>query len=179
MKRKHQALLAFVVMVLALGAVGLHAFHTLAKGEGVRSAFGWKPVMNGSAAPPGVIKEIERLDSQLSGLAHPLDSDPAGVNLTLFGYEPIKKPGYRAQGRKMLLPPEMNYCLSLAFSAGQRGFCVIDGVFYERGSVLPDGAQIVAVEPDRVLVNKHGIKHWIPVTKNVKAEDEKGAAEKA
>lgn len=179
MKRKHQALLAFMVMALALGAVASHAFHTLAKGEGVRAAFGWKPVMNGSAPPAGVIKEIERLDNQLSGLAHPLDSDPSSVNLTLFGYAPIKKPEYQPRGRKMLLPPEMNYSLSLAFSAGQRGFCVIDGVFYEQGAVLPDGAQIVTVEPDRVLVNKHGIKHWIPVAKKVTSEDKKETGEKA
>jgi len=179
MKRKHQALVAFMVMALASGAVALHAIQTLAKGEGVRPAFGWKPLMNGSAPPPGVIKEIDRLDSQLPSLAHPPDSDPSGVNLTLFGYEPIKKPRYQAQGRQRPVSPEMDYSLSLAFSAGTKGFCVIDGVFYEQGSVLPDGARIITVEPDRVLVNKHGLRRWIPVAKKVTPGDEKETGEKA
>jgi hypothetical protein len=179
MKRKHHALVAFIVMALCLGAVGLNAFQNLAKGEGVRPAFGWKPLTNGSAPPPGIIKEIERLDNQLSSLAHPVGSDAPGVNLTLFGYEPINKPQHKGQGGKMALPPEMNYSLSLAFSAGTRGFCVIDGVFCEQGSVLADGAQIVAVEPYRVLVKKHGIKHWIPMAKKVESEDKKETGEKA
>ena len=70
----------------------------------------------------------------------------------------------------MLLPPEMNYSLTLAFSARTIGFCVIDGVFCEEDSVLPDGAHIVSIEPHRVLVQKGDFLHWIPMTDNLKSE---------
>jgi hypothetical protein len=173
MKRKHHALGAFIVMALCLGAVGLYAFQSLANGEGVRPAFGWKPLTNGSAPPPGTIKEIERLDKELSSLAHPLDLDPPGVNLALFGYKPMKEREYTAEGSKMLRRPEVKYSLSLAFSAGTIGFCVIDGVFYQKDSVLPDGARIVKIEPHQVLIQKGEFLHWIPISDKVKLQHEK------
>lgn len=160
-------------MVLSLGAVGFYTFTNLTNGEGVRPAFGWKASVNASVPPPDVIKEMEQLDAQLPSLAHPPGSDTPGVNLALFGYEPIKKPKYTTQGKKVLLPPEMNYSLSLAFSAGSTGFCVMDGVFYEEGSVLPDGAKVVTIEPHRVLVRHHQFKHWVPLAKKAKSGDEK------
>ncbi len=160
-------------MVLSLGAVGLYAFTNLTNGEGVRSAFGWKASANASVPPPDVIEEMGKLDARLPSLAHPPGSDAPGVNLTLFGYEPIKKPKYNTQGKKVLLPPEMNYSLTLAFSAGSTGFCVIDGAFYEEGSLLPDGAQVVTIEPHRVLVRHHEFKHWIPLAKKAAAGDDK------
>jgi hypothetical protein len=173
MKRKHQALVALILMGLSLGAVGLHAFQNLAEGEGVRPAFGWKAPTSQPAPAPNIIREIEKLDMALSSLAHPLGSDPPGVNLALFGYEPIKTGEYAAQGSEMLLPPEMNYSLSLAFSAGTIGFCVINGVFYQKDSVLPDDAHIVRIEPHRVLVQKGEVLHWIPMTDNLKLKHEK------
>lgn len=88
-------------MVLSLGAVGLYALTNLTNGEGVRPAFGWKASPNASVPPPDVIEEMEKLDAQLPSLAHPPGSDAPGVNLALFGYEPIKKPKYTTQGKKV------------------------------------------------------------------------------
>lgn len=173
MKRKHHALVALILMGLSLGAVGLHAFQRLAKGEGVRPAFGREPLRSQPAPAPNIIREIEKLDMELSSLAHPVGSDPPGVNLALFGYEPIETGEYAAQGGEIFLPPEMNYSLSLAFSAGTIGFCVIDGVFYHQDSVLPDGAHIVSIEPHRVLVQKGEFLHWIPIADNLKLQHEK------
>jgi hypothetical protein len=181
MKRKHQALVALMLMAVCLGAVGLLAFQNLAKGEGVRPAFGWKPLVNESAPRAHIIREIEELDIRLSSLAHPLNSDPPGVNLSLFGYKPTKERDYGPQGSKTLVRPEMDYSLSLAFSAGTTGFCVIDGVFYQKDSVLPDGARIVRIEPRQVLIQKNGFLHSIPIRDDVKLEHEKekGAGERA
>jgi len=170
-----------MLMFLSLGAVGLYAFTNLTNGEGVRPAFGWKAPANGSVPPPAVIEEMEQLDARLPSLAHPPGSDAPGVSLTLFGYAPIKRPKHDTQSKKVLLPPEMNYSLSLAFSAGAAGFCVIDGVFYEEGAVLPDGAQVVTIEPHRVLVRRHEFKHWIPLARKAAAGDdeEKETGERA
>jgi hypothetical protein len=173
MKRKHRALVALIFMGLSLGAVGLHAFQSLATGEGVRPAFGWKPLTSQPAPARNIIREIEKLDMELSNLAHPLGSDPPGVNLALFGYQPIRTGEYAAQGGEILLSPEMNYSLSMAFSAGTIGFCVIDGVFYQKDSVLPDGAHIVRIEPHRVLVQKGESLHWIPISESLNSEHQK------
>jgi hypothetical protein len=173
MKRKHHALVALVLMALSSGAVGLHAYQSLAKGDGVRPAFGREPLRSQSAPAPNIIREIEKLDMELSSLAHPASTDPPEVNLTLFGYEPTSKPEHKGQGGEMALPPEMNYSLSLAFSAGTRGFCVIDGVFCEQGSVLPDGAHIVRIEPHHVLIQKGEFLQWIPITDHLKSQHEK------
>jgi hypothetical protein len=172
-KRKNFRLAAFTLMVLSLAAVGLYTFTNLTNGEGVRPAFGWKAPANASVPPPDVIEEMERLNPQLPSLVHPPGSDAPGVNLALFGYEPIKKAKYTTQGKKVLLPPEMNYSLSLAFAAGSTGFCVIDGVFYEEGSLLPDGAKVVTIEPNRVLVRHHQFKHWLTLAKKAAAGDDK------
>ena len=151
----------------------MHAFQRLAKGEGVRPAFGREPLRGQPASAPNIIREIEKLDMELSSLAHPVGSDPPGVNLALFGYEPAETDEYAARGGEIFLPPEMNYSLSLAFSAGTIGFCVINGVFYHNDSILPDGAHIVRIEPHRVLIQKGELLHWIPVTDNLKSQDEK------
>ena len=46
---------------------------------------------------------------------------------------------------------------------GERRFCVIDGSFYAEGASLPDGATIVKVETNRVLINKDDSKEWIDI----------------
>jgi len=171
MKRKHYGLLALVVMALSFGAVGLAAFKSLGKSTGESPFLRLKPLETVSAPGPNAIREMERLDTELPSLAHPSGPDVSEVNLGLFGYEPIRKRKYSAVGGESLLPPGMNYSISLAFSSATKGFCVIDGVFCQEGSTLPDGAQIVRVEPRRVLVKKGSFKHWIPVAKSVRSLD--------
>jgi hypothetical protein len=174
MKRKHYGLLAIVAMVLSLAAIGLDAFQSLGKETMVPDSLRLKPPETASAPGPNTLREIERLDAELPGLAHPSASDITQVNLALFGYEPTEEREYTATGPGILLPPEMGYSLSLAFSGSTKSFCVMDGVFCEEGSVLPDGAHIVRIEPRRVLVQKEAFKQWIPVPDKVQSQQEKG-----
>ncbi|MBW2195472.1 MAG: hypothetical protein JRF37_07855 [Deltaproteobacteria bacterium] len=142
MKRKYYGFLAIAVMLLSLAAIGLDAFQTLGKETMVPHSVRLKTLETVSAPRPNTLREIERLDAELPGLAHPSASDISPVNLALFGYESIQERKFTATGQGILFP-EMSYSLSLAFLGGTKGFCVIDGVFCEEGSVLPDGAHIV------------------------------------
>ena len=81
----------------------------------------------------------------------------------LFGYKAMDM--YAEAERIDLLPSDMNYSVSLAFSAEEKGFCIIDGLFYQQGAFLPDDAQIVAIEPRRVMVMKDNLQQWISVEK--------------
>jgi len=65
------------------------------------------------------------------------------------------------------------YVLSLAFVSGEKRFCVIDGTFYEERGVLPDGARIIRVEPDRVLLSNRKIERWIPLAEKETIQKEK------
>lgn len=174
MKRKHYGLLAIVVMVVSLAAIGLDAFQSLGKDTVVPHSFRLKTLETISAPEPNTLREIERLDAELPSIADPSASDISQVNLALFGYESVQERKYTATGPGILLPPEMSYSLSLAFLAGTKGFCVIDGVFCEEGSVLPDGAHIVRIEPRRVLIQKEEFRQWVPVTDKLKSQQEKG-----
>lgn len=165
MKRKYYALLAVLLPVLSLAAVALDAFCSQGKGGGVRRSLDSKAMPDVYPPSRAVVKEMERLETQLADLAHPPDSDVFGVNLALFGYHPRGRFRHAYAGSNARFTPDMDYFLSLAFSAKGKGFCVIDGVFFKQGSVLPDGARIITIESDRVLVNKDGFECWISVNK--------------
>lgn len=168
MKRKYYGLLSVVLILLTLTATVLYAIkvsHRMAKE--IRTSR-IKPSPSISVPDPAAIKEIDRLEERVMGLARPKRSDLSPVNLGLFGYRPIRKPKVVARERKIILPSHMDYSISLAFSSVAKRFCVIDGIFYTEGSSLPDGGKVVQIEPKRVLIKKYRLKEWIPVRERQK-----------
>jgi len=163
MKRKHYGLVSVILIFLALAATVLYAIKVSHKMAAEIRISRIKPFPSISVPDPATIKEINALEESIIGLAHPRKSNISPVNLSLFGYQPMKRPKKVAKGREMLLPSRMDYSLTLAFSSDKKRFCVIDGAFYPEGSSLPDGGKIVRIEPNRVLVSKHRLKEWIPV----------------
>ncbi|OEU80784.1 MAG: hypothetical protein BA865_03120 [Desulfobacterales bacterium S5133MH4] len=163
MKRKHYGFLAFSLMMLSLIAVGLDAFQNMESLGNALHALPPRAIPDVPMPPRSVMKEMAKLDSRLPGLANPPASDISQVNLALFGYKAMDM--YAEAERIDLLPSDMNYSVSLAFSAEEKGFCIIDGLFYQQGAFLPDDAQIVAIEPRRVMVMKDNLQQWISVEK--------------
>ena len=168
MKRKHYGLLSVVLILLSLAATVFYAIKISHKMTEEIRISKIKPFPSLSVPDPITIKEIEGLEERVIGLARPKRSDLSPVNLSLFGYQPMKRPKVSTKSRKVFLPSHMDYSLSLAFSSGKKRFCVIDGAFYPEGASLPDGAKIVRIEPNRVLVSKHRRKEWVPVRERIR-----------
>ena len=124
-----------------------------------------KPVITVEVPDSQAILEMERLEIVMHELVRPLRAERSTVDLKLFGYQAVKKGKYMANEKNILLPPDMNYSLTLAFSAGKKRFCVIDGNFYQEGMHLPDGGRILTIEPNRVRIKKHRFTDWVPVGK--------------
>jgi len=172
-KRKHYGLLSIALILLALAATAFYAFrisHSMAKGMRTSRI---KP-FNGISVPDfATMKKIERLEENMMGLARPKRSDLSPVNLVLFGYQPMKKQKVTKKER-IILPPHMDYSISLAFSSPAKRFCVIDGAFYTEGSSLPDGGKVLRIEPRRVLISKYRSKEWIPVRERKQKTEKEG-----
>lgn len=168
MKRKHSGLLTFILIFLALSVTVLYAIHDHGKEtDKIRISSREKPLPVVSVPASSLVKEIENLEKIMTDLPRPQRPDLSPVNLSLFGYQPMGKLGFAPRGKKTVLPTRMDYNLSLAFTSGKRRFCVIDGTFYTEEGHLPDGARIMKIEPNRVLIGKRQIKEWISVAEGI------------
>jgi len=66
--------------------------------------------------------------------------------------------------KKSATAPEMDIVYSGFLNMGSRNLAIINGIEYERGEKLPDGAHIVEeIHPNRVVVGMHGSKKKIIV----------------
>ena len=164
MKRKHSGLLTFILIFLALSVTVLYAIHDHGKEiDKIRISSRAKPLPIISVPASSLVKEIEKLEKIMTDIPRPQRPDLSPVNLSLFGYQKMGKLGFASRGKKIVLPTRMDYNLSLAFTSGKRRFCVIDGTFYTEEGHLPDGARIIKIEPNRVLIGKRQIKEWISI----------------
>ena len=110
---------------------------------------------------PEVIKQMAELVHFMEGLQLARPRKSLGVDLSAFGEV---KPGSRREFAEA--PPSVKgfpHRVSFAFSAGNTGFCVIDGVFYKKGARTDSGVKILDVRADSVLLEKDGTSEWIPV----------------
>jgi len=162
-KRKYFSILCVLIVLVSLAAVAVRFSVGLGKKGNERPIIPLKPVVTVELPDSQTIREMERLEAVMPEFGRPLRAERLSVDLKLFGYQPVRKGTYAAGEKNILLRPDMNYSLTLAFWAGAKRFCVIDGKFYQEGMYLPDGGSILTIEPSRVRVRKHGFTEWIPV----------------
>ena len=171
MKRKHWAALAFILAVIPFGVMGFNVF-TVLQSPGYTQASAYPTVFSMELPGPDVVREIEQLTGEINTLNVGVVSDKTQIDLSLLGYGPPEDTdkshgSLGATGGDNPGDSQIKYAVSLAFSGEKKGFCVIDGKFYPQGATLPDGAKIVKVEAQRVLIHKFNLKRWIPVTESV------------
>ena len=163
LKSKHQSLAIILVLVCSiLAGLSYTIYHLqfVGGGESVGSA----PVFSQVDVPTSKeMHTMSKLKIKLKDLAVPNESIPGPVALEIFGY---RRPGFDRTGISDNLdksPEQLDYTLTFTFSSGSRRFCIIDGVFYPKGAVLPDNARIVQIEDHKVLIQKKEKRIWIPL----------------
>ena len=171
MKRKHWTAIAFLLAITPLGVTGLNGFKLL-QNPGYTRAAANPPLRSVKIPTPGDVREIVKLTSEIRALNAGLASDETQVDLTLFGYEPSEDNNtsdalHDPTQEENNAHSQLAYAVTLTFASETKRFCVIDGKFYPEGGILPDGARILAIEAQQVLIHKFNLKRWIPVTKSV------------
>lgn len=169
MKRKHYGLVAVTMLLLSVVFTGFYYVHSAKSLARRRSIVSFKPIEKISLPEAGEIKKIRELKTKMVKLAYPGIKDSSPVNLELFGYRPLARPGLHS-GRQGKIAsstlPGLDYKVTFAFAAGDKRYCVINGAFYSEGTILPDGSRILKVEPYRVLVGKNKRTTWIEVSQS-------------
>ncbi len=160
-----------MLIMACVAGVAVYAFKGFEKMAGKRRTLKFRPPPVTLSVPSqDEMREIRKLEHEMPVVAYPSGSEISAVNLSLFGYQPVKERTYRRVEKRLILPPQMRYSVSLAFSAKTKRFCVIDGNFYQEGATLPDGGKIVKIEPRRVLIRKDRFKCWVPVGKKTRED---------
>jgi len=164
MKRKHSGLLICVIAIFAIFAAGAYVAWQMV-GFAVDTRFVRKPLPLpvGFVPPPSVVEEIEVLARDIKDILAPTEADSSPVNLILFGREPAEQETVEAEYEDSNVQLRKDYRLTLTFRSNTRRFCFIDGTLYEEGNALADGAKILWIDHDRVLISSRKIKAWIPL----------------
>ena len=157
MKRKYQGMLTMGLTALALLLSGVYyrtgTWQTTSLGMGRVPPTGtrtWTP----TALQMG---SIQKLADELPALAFPVSQRKDRLPLRLFGE--LSPEGGRGEiaGRTQAA----NYGLSLTVLAGPVRFCVIDGSLLAEGERLSDGARVVRIAHQKVLIATEGARKWL------------------
>jgi hypothetical protein len=167
MKRKYQGLFSILLILFTLIATVIYTWRVFGKmGNGLRISR-LKSLPNITGPGPATVKEMCQLEKSMASLVYPSKYEPTAVNLKLWGYQPMQTTRRTAPNRQAAPPSRMDYSLTFAFASKMKRLCIINGSLYSEGSKLPEGGEIVKIEPKRVLVNKHRFTQWIPLAEKI------------
>ena len=174
MKRKHQGLLAIVFLCTALVLSIGYALYGPWQGRQTTELRTVKTLPDVNIPEPATLKEIESLEKNINRLASPPSAAATPVDLGLFGYRRPESSDRPVLIGKSGVSVQFDYRVSLAFYAQGKQFCIIDGSFYQVGSVLPDKGRVLKIEPKRVLIARQGVRKWIPLADRRMDDDQAG-----
>jgi len=171
MKAKHLYVLSLVITIGCICASAAWIAELGARTQGVVriSIPSALPHPQTAALPvPEETKDLERI--LLLAVAKGVPTPP--VKLSAFGYQEVKEPSGRKKGMGLQLTRTFSHSVTFAFCAGTKSFCVVDGTFYPEGAVLPGGAKILKVLPQKILIEEAGTRKWFPVGAGIKESRE-------
>lgn len=172
MKRKHQGLIAVVLLTSGFMLAGGYALYGNWRTKPALPTRPVAPLPDVKVPGPATLQEIGRLSKDFKRLAYPPPASPRSVDLALFGYRPSDRSGGAVLAGSKGRPNAFDYHVSLAFYSAQEQFCIIDGSFYHAGAVLPDGGRIVKIESRRVLIARKGVRRWISLSERDTGNDQ-------
>lgn len=161
MKRKHHSLLSVILIFLAIGATRLYALNRTWRTQADIKLPHAKPLPKVFVPGAAEIRITEKLNQRMDVLSFPHKTDLVPVNLALFGYFAPDESGRLGAAKDVAGLDKFSYLLTFAFASDEKQFCIINGSFYQTGSLLPDESKIVKIESRRVLVKKEGVRRWI------------------
>lgn len=163
MKPKYASLITIIfVMCVAIAALWLEFRYNehLLRSSGLEPM---TPLADISAPDKAVLAQMDRLERTLSMLASPPPQFHHQADLSAFGYREVlpsnRMPSFDTNGTVAF----SKHQLTLAFKGRAKSFCIIDNQFYPEGAELPDGATIIRIESQRVLIAKKNIQHWLMI----------------
>ena len=83
------------------------------------------------------------------------------ADLSAFGYVEVSPSVIENTSSKTDASFSMIHRLTLAFEGRVKRFCVIDDRLYTEGASLPDGATVVKIESQRVLIANKRLQQWL------------------
>lgn len=114
------------------------------------------------ALDAGLMAEVDRLSMVLTDLAYPAKGGPITVDPRVLGFYP--GPGVSVEHQVFSVPPEhFDQVVSMTFLGQSGRYCVINGKLYREGQLMEDGAQVAAVQRDRVLIRGRSMSQWVGV----------------
>lgn len=164
MKRKYSGLITVIIVTFTLVLTVSYGTWELGKKiDEIQTKKRIIPLPVISVPTVSVINEMERFEHEMDALIRPRKGDKSGIDFGLFGYQPVTMGGHTLRtttGEAI----STDYVLSLVLVSGKGRFCIIDNVFYKEKNKLPDGAEIVKIESNRVMVRSRNIMYWIPLS---------------
>jgi len=165
MKPKYHGIFTFFLFIAALVAVSGYIYSGLWELPQSEPDIKRTPHPDIKVPTAEEVKTMQRLSETLENISIPKEKPGGGISLALFGHHPylLKEPGddetdSQDAGEKL--------SLSLTVMAGTTRFCIIDGIFFTEGAILPDGAKITRIESQRVRLTKENIDTWLWLKEN-------------
>ena len=161
MKRKYSGIVTAGIFALAIGiavAYGIQDFEPQRSEVRVRTN---RVLPQANLPDESVLKEVAGLQKEMVQLVALPAPEEDIVDLIALGQPPDPAAAHfdRANGNSR--DTHRGYQLTLVFCSENKNFCIIDGRFTSEGGLLPDGANVVRIEPHRVLLKKGAVLEWI------------------
>jgi hypothetical protein len=170
MKRKHNGLIAIIIMGAVLLPTAIYAVYSSQIAGGMDTARLRAFPSDFTVPDTGVMKRLSILENEMVDIANPktpkstLDRD-----IRFWRYSSQNYHRYTANGQEQEeIDSKTAHALTFAFTSGEKKFCIIDGSFYTQGAELPGGGKIVQIESGRVRVKKGKSAQWISLSEMAK-----------
>ncbi|MGD8283875.1 MAG: hypothetical protein PVG08_07205 [Desulfobacterales bacterium] len=161
MKRKYHGFLSAVLILIVLGLTAAFVVQKSWTAEDTVRHHPVKPLPQIDLPDSATLNKIDALEATLADLVNLPEPGDDRVDLMALGYDAGKHVNPVAADVETNASVRMDYSLTLTFCSDEKNYCIIDGKFASEGIYLSDGAKIIKIEPDRVMVQKKEIRSWI------------------
>ena len=161
MKRKYSGFVTAGIFALAIGIAVVYSLQDFEPQRSEVRARTNRVLPQANLPDDSVLKEVAGLQQEMMQLVALPAPEEDIVDLTALGQTPDPAAAHfdRANGNDRDL--HRGHRLTLVFCSENKNFCIIDGRFTSEGGLLPDGANVVRIEPHRVLLKKGAVLEWI------------------
>jgi hypothetical protein len=170
MKRKHNGLIAIVIMCVFLLPTAIYAIYSSQIAGGMDTARLRGFPSDFTVPDITVMKKLSSFEKEMVDIANPkIPKSALDRDIRFWRYSDQNYHRYTANGQKQEeIDSKTAHALTFTFTSGEKRFCIIDGSFYTQGAKLPDGGKIAKIEPGRVRVKKGKSTQWISLSETAK-----------